>query len=264
MATGTIGKQVANARALGSTKSDAALMWGFMRALGSLKITCAMFVLGVIILFVGTLAQDEQTIVDVKQDYFNSWIAVVPFDVFVPQTIWPHSVPVSWGFAMPGGATIGLVLLINLIAAKMTRFTMRAKGGRFVAGAFLTTIGFILVGLIVVSAHMGDGLQGEPPFSYNLLWFGTQISVWVCAFAMLAWASFWTPKTRLAKVAVAVITVIFFALGLFLIVNGIFLDDYYRIPDPGLRIVWQLVKSLVVSSVLLAGLILLLGRTGGL
>lgn len=264
MATGTLGKQGGSARALDHTTTDVEkLLWYSLRALGSLKITCAMFVLGVIILFVGTLAQDEQTIVDVKHDYFNSWIAVVPFDVFVPQTIWPHSVPLKWGFAMPGGATIGLVLLINLIAAKMTRFTMRAKGGRFVAGVFLTAIGFLLIALIVVSAHMGDGLQGEPPFSYSLLWFGAQVSVWVAAFAMLAWLSFWTPKTRLAKVTVGIITAIFFAIGAFLIVNGIFLNDYYRIPDPGLRIVWQLVKSLVVSSVLLAGLILLFEQRGG-
>ena len=54
----------------------------------------------------------------------------------------------------------------------MTRFAMNAKGGRFVAGLFFTIAGFALVGLIVLSAHLGDGLQGEPPFSYDWLWGG--------------------------------------------------------------------------------------------
>ncbi len=40
--------------------------------MGSLKITVTMFALGMIILLFGTLAQDEETLVDVKNHYFNS------------------------------------------------------------------------------------------------------------------------------------------------------------------------------------------------
>ncbi len=39
--------------------------------------------------------------------------------------------------------------------------------------------------------------------------------------------------------------------------------DTYRIPDPGLRIVWQLTKSLGVGVVLLVGLTILFGQRGG-
>lgn len=154
-------------------------IWTVLKYAGSLKITCAMFLLGVVILFVGTLAQDEETIVDVKKEYFNSWIAVVPFDVFVPQTIWNHADKVPGRFAMPGGAMIGLILLINLVAAKMTRFHMTARGGRFAAGMALTTLGFVLVALIVFGAHLGDGLQGEPPFSYDSIWYGCLATLWL-------------------------------------------------------------------------------------
>ena len=107
-----------------SSSSVENAIWTLLKYAGSLKITCAMFFLGVVILFVGTLAQDEDTIVDVKKDYFNSWVAYVPLDVFKPQTIWPHTDQerLAGGFVIPGGALIGLILLVNLVAAKMTRF----------------------------------------------------------------------------------------------------------------------------------------------
>jgi len=230
-----------------------------MRAIGSLKITVTMFALGTLILFVGTLAQDEETIVDVKKLYFNSWVASVPFDVFLPQTIFPHENPIPYAFAIPGGASIGLILLINLIAAKMTRFAMNAKGGRFVAGMFFTVMGFALVGLIVVSAHLGDGLQGEPPFSYDWIWAGVKGSLWGLAAGALVWCIGWSPKTRIVRWTIWSVTAILFGVSFFLIAT----NDGYRIPDPGLRIVWQLSKSLIVSSVLLAGLLLLFDRRGG-
>ncbi len=235
------------------------IAWIVMRAVGSLKVTVSMFALGTLILFVGTLAQDEETIVDVKKQYFNSWVASVPFDVFLPQTIFPHEEPVPYAFAIPGGAAVGLILLINLIAAKMTRFAMNAKGGRFVAGLFFTIAGFVLVGLIVVSAHLGDGLQGEPPFSYDWLWAGVKGSVWGLAAASLVWCIGWSPKTRVVRWTIWSITAILLCISTFLIAT----HDTYRIPDPGLRIVWQLSKSLIVSAVLLLGVLLLFGNRGG-
>ncbi len=233
--------------------------WVLMRALGSLKIAVAMFALGTLMLLIGTLAQDEETIVDVKRNYFNSWIAYVDFDIFVPQTMYPHDKPVPGTFAMPGGATIGLVLLINLFAAKLTRFTMFARGKRFIAGMIVSLIGFALVGLVIVGAHFGDGLQGEPPFSYDWIWLGTKIAAYGAAILSLAWLFLWTPENKVIRGASIAITVIFSILSLFLI----FTFDAFRVPDPGLRIVWQLTKSLGVGCVLLVGLMLLFGPRGG-
>ncbi len=75
-----------------------AVLWRFLTALGSLRIAVVMFGLGTLLLFVGTLAQDQETIVDVKRHYFNSWIAYVPFDVFVPSTICPTRNQYHLGF----------------------------------------------------------------------------------------------------------------------------------------------------------------------
>lgn len=234
-------------------------IWTMLKFAGSLKITCTMFFLGVVILFVGTLAQDESTIVDVKKEYFNSWLAIVPFDVFLPQTIWPHAEPIPYAFAIPGGATVGLILLINLVAAKMTRFHMTAKGGRFAAGMALTAIGFVLVALIVFGAHLGDGLQGEPPFSYEAIWSGCLGSLWLSVIGLGLWSFKWTPKHTIVKRVLWTSFAALLAIALFMAATG----DTYRIPDPGLRIVWQLAKSGIVSLVMLAGLILLFGARGG-
>ncbi|MCU0707674.1 MAG: cytochrome c biogenesis protein CcsA [Pirellula sp.] len=239
--------------------SMGAFFWGILKLAGSLKITCTMFALGVLILFVGTLAQDESTIVDVKKEYFNSWIAIVPFDVFMPQTIWPHQDPISYAFAIPGGATVGWILLFNLIAAKVTRFPMVAKGKRFIGGLILTLVGFALIALIVMGAHLGDGLQGEPPFSYDAIWYGSVATLWASIVGLGTW-SFWSPpKHSILKSVLWTFFGMFLAVGLFLAFTG----ETYRIPDPGLRIVWQLAKSALVSGVLLAGLILLFGHRGG-
>ncbi len=257
MSTGTWSdSKVTTARA---TSKPTTLVWSILRALGSLKITVTMFALGIVVLMVGTLAQDEETLVDVKNHYFNSWIAAVPFDVFLPITVFPDHERLPFVFPMPGGATVGLILLINLVAAKLTRFSMNAKGGRFVAGMFFTLLGFALVGLVVVGAHLGDGLQGEPPFSYDFLWWLCKFSVWMFCAASLVWALVWPPKTTLVKVVAWSTFAVLASLAIFLL----WTQDKYRIPDPGLRVTWQLSKSFLVAIVLMIGLVFLFGKRGG-
>ncbi|MFO0382245.1 MAG: cytochrome c biogenesis protein CcsA [Pirellula sp.] len=236
-----------------------AVLWRFLTALGSLRIAVVMFALGTLLLLVGTLAQDQETIVDVKRHYFNSWVAYVPFDVFVPSTMLPHAEPIPFGFLMPGGASIGLILLINLFAAKLTRFRMNAKGGRFWGGMLITLLGFALVGLVIMSAHLGDGLQGEPPFSYDWLWLGTKWSAHALTLIAIGWLVLSRPKNRVILYTLVSAAAIFAAVSLFLLWTG----DAYRIPDPGLRIVWQLTKSLGVGVVLMIGLTILFGQRGG-
>ena len=116
-----------------------------------------------------------------------------------------------------------------------------------------------IVSLIVVSAHLGDGLQGEPPFSYDWIWFGVKASVWALAIGAIAWSVGWTPKTRVVRWTAWSITAILLGVSFFIV----YYNTSIRIPDPGLRIVWQLTKSLVVSAVLLVGLLLLFGNRGG-
>ena len=120
--------QDANARH--GEQSDVITASDVLAALGSLKLTVALFAASLVIVLVGTLAQDEMNMQDVKERYFVSWIAWMHFDDFVPQAFYPHNKAIPGVLPFPGGALIGALLMVNLIASKATRFRVSASGGR--------------------------------------------------------------------------------------------------------------------------------------
>ncbi len=236
-------------------------VWSILRVLGSLRITVWGFALAIVILFVGTLAQDEETIVDVKRDYFNSWFAKVPLDVLKPVTIWPANEFSRWPgtIILPGGALIGLALLINLIAAKLTRFHMTAKGGKFVAGLAFCLVGATITAVVILGAHAEDGLQGEPPFEYETLW---QICRWTLFASTIGMGIWWSMHKFQSMLGQVVTLVAIAALAIWSLAILLY-PETLKIPDPGLRIVWQMSKSLIAGGILLIGLNLLFGKRGG-
>jgi ABC-type transport system involved in cytochrome c biogenesis permease subunit len=280
MATGTLSPTATTLNRSAADLNWNATIWGVLKALGSLHITIWGFAFAILLLFVGTLAQDESTIVDVKRDYFISLMAKVPFDVFLPVTIFPmdHRVgePINsvWSFVhlflneqgrvpgalyIPGGQLIGLVLLVNLIAAKLTRFHLVAKGPKLVAGLAFCLVGLTITAVVILGAHAEDGLQGEPPFSYSTLWDLCRWSVWGSTLGLIAYCVFHKFETTLSR-SVAILTGVLLAIWSLWIA---FFPDQARIPDPGLRIIWQMSKSLIAGGILLVGLSFLFGRRGG-
>ncbi|MCK4686235.1 MAG: cytochrome C biogenesis protein, partial [Pirellulales bacterium] len=144
MATATLSsQQLSSATHSGPGTREKSLARHLMMLAGSLKITVVMFLAATFLLFIGTLAQDEKNLPEVKAEYFNSWIAKVPFSDFFPVTVFGESSLSGW-FPFPGGATIGLVLLINLIAAKVTRFHVAAHGKRLWTGILISLLGAAL------------------------------------------------------------------------------------------------------------------------
>ena len=86
MATGSMPiSSVASSQITASSMQKTA--WEGLRVLGSLKITVVMFLAANFLLFVGTLAQDEKSLPEVKAEYFNCWLAQVPFSDFFPVTV---------------------------------------------------------------------------------------------------------------------------------------------------------------------------------
>ncbi len=245
----------ANSKGNSVVASADSLSWSILRGLGSLKITVTMFAFAILILFVGTLAQDEQSLVDVKKIYFNSWIALVPHHVFAPITIFGQHSGNEVLIPMPGGALIGLVLLINLIAAKFTRFSMQARGTTFVVGTALVLFGLGVTTFVILNAHASNGLQGEPSVPYDVIWYGTVASVYASVAALVGYYAYRRPKTRLMRGLLWITVASLIGLGVFF--------AFYRIPEPGLRIVWQLFKSLIAGVIMLVGLTMLFGKRGG-
>jgi ABC-type transport system involved in cytochrome c biogenesis permease subunit len=233
--------------------------YSILKAMGSLKITVTMFALGILLVLFGTLAQDEQSLAEVKRLYFNSWLAIVPLDVLFPVTLSPHDIPYPGQFPFPGGATIGLILMVNLVAAKSTRFSAQGKGAKLGLGLLISAIGGFLVFAVITSGHAVNGLQGKPPLDYDTLWAWLRVGFGVIAVAMVIYAATAKGLPNLARILVSLAAVLSLTLAVSLFVGGASL----RLNDPGLRIVWQLLQATIASSVLLAGLWLIFGKRGG-
>ncbi len=238
------------------TTGSSGFAWQLLRAAGSLKITVAMFLAATFLLLVGTLAQDEKNLPEVKAEYFNSWLARVPFADFVPVTVFGETNVPGW-FPFPGGATIGLVLLVNLFAAKATRFHVAAHGKRLLWGTIVSVLGGLLTAGVILTGHRTDGLQGRPPVDYDTVWRMVQMGGAVLAGGLGTAA--WLARRRLVAgtlwtAAVAVGTAVALTIA-----GG----ESWRMNDPGLRIMWQLIQSSVAAVVLLAGLVMVFGVRGG-
>jgi ABC-type transport system involved in cytochrome c biogenesis permease subunit len=237
------------------TSSDGVSAWTILQVLGSLKATVILFALSLVIVLVGTLAQDEMNMLDVKERYFLSWIAPLHIDDFFPQSFFPHSKPIGLVLPFPGGALIGVLLMINLVAAKTTRFKIHSSGTKLVTGLAFIAFGLLIAGVIVSWGNSTDGLQGEPGIGYSALWGLTLAGIAVMG-AGLAYAG-----TRISQPALRRTTLIA-AIGLVAFVVYALLSGF-RIGDPGLRIVWQLAKGLGAGLVLMVGCMLVFDKQGG-
>ena len=226
-----------------------------LHVLGSLKLTVALFACALVLVFAGTLAQHHLNMLEVKQRYFTSWVAMLHFEDLVPYAFLPHDEPIPGRFPIAGGALVGALLMINLIAAKLTRFHLQAKGTRLYAGITVVLLGMLTTYFIITSGQSSEGLQGQPPITYDQLWriiLGFIAAAWVGIVGLAVSCQHRTMKAvYVAAAAIIGVYVIFCA------------TTGYRVDDPGLRIVWQLAKGMGAGVVLLIGCLLLFGNRGG-
>jgi ABC-type transport system involved in cytochrome c biogenesis permease subunit len=226
-----------------------------LQVFGSLKLTVVLFSVALVLVFAGTLAQHHLNMLEVKERYFTSWVALMHFEDLVPYAFFPHETPLRGLIPIPGGALIGALLMINLVAAKITRFHVHASGARLYAGITAIVLGLLTTYLIVSSGQSDEGLQGEPRIGYNELWriiLGVMAASWVGIVGLAV-----TSNTLTARIAYLVLAI---AIGGYIAFS---LSTGYRIDDPGLRIVWQLAKGLGAGVILLVGCVLIFAKQGG-
>lgn len=109
----------------------------FIKFFTSLRLTVVLLALGIVLVFVATLAQTDMGVWGVQQGYFHTFFAFPKW----------HGTPV---FILPGGYLVGGLLLINLIAAHLYRFRLTWKkiGIQLAhAGVILLLVGELLSGL---------------------------------------------------------------------------------------------------------------------
>ncbi len=116
----------------------------------SLKLTVVLLAFSMALIFFGTLDQVHYGIWHTQKLYFESIIAVWAYPEQAPafdQLFWLR-------IPMPGGYLLGGMLLVNLLAAHITRFKLSWKK----SGIFLVHFGLIL---LLISEFMTDVLSKE-------------------------------------------------------------------------------------------------------
>ncbi|MEO8615358.1 MAG: cytochrome c biogenesis protein ResB [Luteolibacter sp.] len=113
----------------------------------SLRLTVTLLGFAMVLIFVATITQVELGIHEVQAKFFRSWIA------------WWDVMPGAKKFfiPIPGGTLLGILLIINLLAAHSARFKLRwNKAGMIVihSGILLMLLGEIFTGLLGREAQM--------------------------------------------------------------------------------------------------------------
>ncbi|MDE3067641.1 MAG: ResB protein required for cytochrome C biosynthesis, partial [Verrucomicrobiota bacterium] len=112
----------------------------------SLRLTVVLLVLSMVLVFAGTLGEVETGLYRAQTDFFRS------FFVYWQPAGAHWKIPV-----FPGGYFLGLALLLNLIAAHLSRFKLtRKKIGLWIihAGLILLIVGQLSTDLFAVDSQM--------------------------------------------------------------------------------------------------------------
>lgn len=113
----------------------------------SLKLTVVLLAMSMVLIYAGTWAQIDSGIWQVQDKYFHSFWCWIKFQTMLPRPAPGHRA-VPGGFPMLGGMTVGLLLLINLLAAHTVRFKFNKK-----------RIGIIMIHFGIVLLLVGEGIS---------------------------------------------------------------------------------------------------------
>ena len=129
-----------------SATAKSSFLYSPFRVLASLRLTVVCLALGMLLVFLGTLAQVNFGIHAVQAHYFQSLF------------IYWSPAGAKWKIPiLPGGYLLGTVLLINLLAAHATRFQLSKKKLGIILlhfGVILLLLGQLLTGLFARETQM--------------------------------------------------------------------------------------------------------------
>jgi hypothetical protein len=124
----------------------------------SLRLTVVLLALGMVLVFIGTIAQVSEGLFAAQNRWFRS------FFIFNAQVA---GIPIPF---FPGGYLLGTLLLVNLTSAHITRFQFsKKKVGLFLIhiGVILLLVGQLATDMLATESHMRL-IEGEPKnFSEN-------------------------------------------------------------------------------------------------
>lgn len=229
--------------------------------LASLKLTVALLLLSIAIVFIGTMAQTRYGIWHVIDQYFRCAVAKVELKIFFPPAWFPNYTPPEGWFPFPGGWFIGLLLALNLFSAHTVRFTCKVRGWRL-AGGLVGLALAIAVTWGVINGGDADGLQGVPLVSYGTIWMLAKFSL--AALSLAGFATFAAVVSSNATGRVGQALILAASIGLGALSAWLFVDRSLEFKPSEMRILWQLVQATFAGLVLLGSCILLFQKRAGI
>jgi hypothetical protein len=124
-----------------------------LECLADLRITVVLFVLALLIVFWGTLAQVDNGVWTVVKHYFRSALILVPLKVVLFNAVDETKIVVPF----PGGWLVGGAMLINLLAAHAIRFKLAwSRAGIILihAGVIVIMLGELITGIYAMEGQM--------------------------------------------------------------------------------------------------------------
>lgn len=132
----------------------------------SLKLTVVLLAFAIVLVWVGTVAQADEGLYQAQSRYFKTWVVV-------GANMFGHHIPI----VLPGGYLLGTTLLVNLLAAHISRFQFTWKKiGIHVAhaGIILLLVGQLITDIFSreTQIHFSEGETksfAESPSNYELV-----------------------------------------------------------------------------------------------
>ena len=230
--------------------------------LASLRLTVTLFALSIFIILVGTLAQTQKNMWDVRADYFHTWWSWIELQVFFPAAWFPSLQQIGGGFYFPGGKMIGLAMAINLLAAHLFRFKIQAKGKSLLTGSFLLLIGGIFVYLVVSGGSLDQQTETGQDTNWNSVWLFFKLIISALTITGLGAVVYFAMQGHYRSAVFWILSLpMLLTAGIvsWVLVAG---EEAY-LGDAGMRILWQLMLAEGAALVCLAGCIIVFKRRGG-
>lgn len=240
-----------------------------LRLIASLKLTITMFLLGMVVVFVGSLAQARRDVWLVVDQYFRTFVAWIDVADLFPPAMFPGFIGIDWDASLgslryipfPGGWTIGWILLANLVAAHYLRFKIRASGSKLIAGTSIMAIGGVLTWAVVFTGNQQTGVEsGDTLLSPLQIWYLMLGVLGISAVIPLATAFIGSSATKYERILMGITGGILGSVLLYFVIGG----EEARLNLSSMRILWQLLKGTACAMVILVGSNLLFAQRGGI
>ena len=228
--------------------------------LASLRLTVALLAISTFVVWAITLQQATLDIWELKRQHFSGPFVSIPAQTFLPAKWFPAAPQLNFSLVLPSGFTLIIAMLINVTAAHVLRFKVKATGAKLYLGIAVLIAAGGLTWTIIFNGQDPQGFQGQPPIPWESMWVILQIAVLGLAIGSI-FAAIAVSKERIVeRIGYGFIGAILLAvLGV-----SLYLGEDAFIGDSAMRILWQLAQSTIAALAVLAGCMLLFHRKAGI